>query len=84
MGRFVSVHPLGVILAIAAGVLVAGVAGALVAVPLAAALNAVVQHLATYTDVGESGEEAAADDAPPDPVLAAESRAAEAAEGEES
>ncbi len=28
MGRFVSVHPLGVILAIAAGVLVAGIIGA--------------------------------------------------------
>ncbi len=46
MGRFVSVHPLGVILALGAGVLVAGVVGALVAVPLAAAANAVVQHLA--------------------------------------
>lgn len=46
LGRWVSVHPLGVIVAIAVGVLVAGVAGALVAVPLAAALNAVVQHLA--------------------------------------
>jgi putative heme transporter len=45
MGRFVSVHPLGVIVAIAAGVLVAGIAGALVAVPLVAALNAVVVHL---------------------------------------
>lgn len=77
MGRFVSVHPLGVILAIAAGVIVAGVVGALVAVPLAAALNAVVLHLAEYTDVGESAVEAAADDPGPDPVLAAESRAAE-------
>ncbi|MFD1946162.1 AI-2E family transporter [Nocardioides aestuarii] len=47
MGRFVSVHPLGVILALGAGVLVAGVIGALVAVPLAAALNAVVVHLAS-------------------------------------
>ncbi|UDY22964.1 AI-2E family transporter [Nocardioides sp. Kera G14] len=47
LGRWVSVHPLGVIIAIAVGVLVAGVAGALVAVPLAAALNAVVQHLAS-------------------------------------
>ncbi|KRC46649.1 hypothetical protein ASE19_22055 [Nocardioides sp. Root79] len=46
LGRWVSVHPLGVILAIACGVLVAGVAGALVAVPLAAAANAVVLHLA--------------------------------------
>ena len=45
LGRLVSVHPLGVIVAIAAGVLVAGIAGALVAVPLAAAINAVVQHL---------------------------------------
>lgn len=73
MGRFVSVHPLGVILAIAAGVIVAGVVGALVAVPLAAALNAVVQHLAEQTDIGESAHEAAEDDPGPDPALAAES-----------
>jgi predicted PurR-regulated permease PerM len=53
MGRWVSVHPLAVILAIGAGVLTAGVAGALVAVPLAAAANAVVQHLAGYTDPGD-------------------------------
>jgi predicted PurR-regulated permease PerM len=53
MGRWVSVHPLAVILAIATGVLVAGVAGALVAVPIAAALNAVVQHLAAYTSPGD-------------------------------
>jgi len=46
MGRFVSVHPLGVILAIAVGVLVAGIPGALVAVPLAATVNAVASHLA--------------------------------------
>lgn len=53
MGRFVSVHPLGVILAIAIGVIVAGIGGALIAVPLVAALNAVAQHLASFTDVGE-------------------------------
>ena len=53
MGRFVRVHPLGVIVAIGCGVLVAGIAGALVAVPLAAAGNAVVQHLAEDTDIGE-------------------------------
>ena len=63
MGRFVSVHPLGVIVAIAAGVLVAGVAGALIAVPLVAALNAVVQHLAANTKVGE---EPGGDPPPPD------------------
>ncbi len=62
MGRFVSVHPLGVILAIAMGVIVAGIPGALVAVPLAASLNAVVQHLANYTEVGEDVESAAEDD----------------------
>lgn len=45
MGRFVSMHPLGVVVAIGCGVLVAGIAGALIAVPLAAAVNAVVQHL---------------------------------------
>jgi predicted PurR-regulated permease PerM len=53
MGRFVSVHPLGVIVAIGCGVLLAGIAGALMAVPLAAAANAVVQHLASNTDIGE-------------------------------
>jgi predicted PurR-regulated permease PerM len=62
MGRWVSVHPLGVIIAIAAGVLTAGVAGALVAVPLAAAVNAVVQHLASYTDVGDDPVDELAED----------------------
>ncbi len=62
MGRFVSVHPLAVIIAIALGVLVAGIPGALIAVPLAASLNAVVQHLAAYTEVGEDAEEASEDD----------------------
>ena len=50
MGRFVSVHPLGVIIAIGCGVLVAGIAGALIAVPLVAAGNAVVNHLARETE----------------------------------
>jgi predicted PurR-regulated permease PerM len=46
LGRLVSVHPLGVIVAIASGVIVGGIPGALVAVPLAACGNAVVLHLA--------------------------------------
>ncbi|WP_370247782.1 AI-2E family transporter [Nocardioides sp.] len=50
LGRWVSVHPLGVILAIAAGLLAGGVAGALIAVPLVASLNAVCQHLAGEPD----------------------------------
>ena len=45
LGRAVRVHPLAVILAIAAGVIVAGIFGALVAVPLVAVLNAVFHHL---------------------------------------
>lgn len=52
MGRFVSLHPLAVILAIAIGVLVAGIVGALLAVPLAACANAVVQHLAARAGPG--------------------------------
>ncbi|GAA4677343.1 AI-2E family transporter [Nocardioides nanhaiensis] len=65
MGRFVSVHPLGVILALGAGIVVGGVAGALVAVPLAAALNAVVLHLAGGgPDV--PGSPAPPDEGPPD------------------
>ena len=62
MGRWVSVHPLGVILALGCGVLVGGVAGALVAVPLAAAANAVVQHLASNTDPGDDPVEELAED----------------------
>ena len=39
--------------AVTVGVLVAGIVGALVAVPLAAAVNAVGLHLAAYTDPGD-------------------------------
>ncbi|WBQ06870.1 AI-2E family transporter [Kribbella sp. CA-293567] len=46
LGRAVSVHPLAVILAIATGVIVAGIVGALVAVPAAAVINTIVNHLA--------------------------------------
>jgi predicted PurR-regulated permease PerM len=62
MGRFVSVHPLGVIISIGVGVIVAGIPGALVAVPLAATVNAVAQHLAANTRPGEDPAEALKDD----------------------
>ena len=62
LGRWVSVHPLGVIIAIGCGVIVAGVAGALVAVPLAASLNAVIQHLAANTSPGDDPVEELAED----------------------
>jgi putative heme transporter len=65
MGRFVSVHPLGVLVAIGCGVLVAGVAGALVAVPLVAAVNAVVLHLAGEAEARRVALEVGAAEAPP-------------------
>lgn len=46
MGRIVALHPLAIVFAIGSGVIVAGVVGALIAVPLAACLNGVVRHLA--------------------------------------
>ena len=51
MGRLVAVHPLAIIIAIASGVIVAGVVGALIAVPLAACLNGVVRHLASFSEL---------------------------------
>jgi putative heme transporter len=48
MGRAVALHPLAVILAIATGVLVAGIVGGLVAVPLLAVLNTAIRYLADH------------------------------------
>nr|WP_238363088.1 AI-2E family transporter [Actinopolymorpha pittospori] len=45
MGRFVRLHPLAILLAIAAGGYLAGIVGALFAVPTVAVLNGVVRHL---------------------------------------
>ncbi len=47
MGRAVALHPLAVIMAIACGVVLAGIIGALVAVPIVAVLNTAIRHLAT-------------------------------------
>ncbi|RFU23178.1 AI-2E family transporter [Geodermatophilus marinus] len=46
LGRAVRVHPLAVVLAIAAGLLVAGIFGALIAVPLVACANVAGTYLA--------------------------------------
>lgn len=46
MGRLVRVHPLAVVVVIAIGALVAGVFGALIAVPLTAIINSVATFLA--------------------------------------
>lgn len=48
MGRAVALHPLAVILAIATGVVTAGIVGALVAVPLLAVGNTAVRYLAAH------------------------------------
>jgi putative heme transporter len=45
MGRAVSVHPLAVVLAIAAGSVLAGIVGALLAVPIVAFLNSAIRVL---------------------------------------
>jgi len=45
MGRLVRVHPLAVVVVIAIGALVAGIFGALIAVPLTAIINTVGLHL---------------------------------------
>lgn len=73
MGRMVSLHPLGVLVSIGAGIYVAGIAGALVAVPLVASVNAVVVHLSRLPGDGvaegpEQGtvEVTPASDLPPD------------------
>ncbi|MGW6402770.1 AI-2E family transporter [Streptomyces sp. NPDC055134] len=49
LGRAVRVHPLAVVLAVAAGGLVNGIGGAVVAVPLVAVTNTVVVYLRAYS-----------------------------------
>jgi predicted PurR-regulated permease PerM len=60
MGRAVALHPLAVILAIATGVVTAGIVGGLVAVPALAVMNTAVRYLARHP-----GGEPTADRAPP-------------------
>ena len=45
MGKAVALHPLAVIIAIAGGLVLAGIVGALVAVPIVAVLNTGIRHL---------------------------------------
>lgn len=50
VGRMASVHPVGIVLAVSAGALVAGVTGALFAVPLVAFLNAFADRVTELRD----------------------------------
>jgi hypothetical protein len=47
MGRAVALHPLAVILVLTAGIVIAGIVGGLIAVPILAVLNTAVRSLAT-------------------------------------
>ena len=60
LGRAVRVHPLAVVLTVATGGMVAGIGGAVVAVPLVAVTNTVVSYLKAYAEeqsVGPPGDE---------------------------
>ena len=50
LGRAVKLHPLSVVLAIATGLVVSGIAGALLAVPLLAVLNSGIRSLLSESD----------------------------------
>lgn len=57
LGRVMKLHPLGVILAIAAGIVLGGIVGGLIAIPTVAVLNAVGKYYLADEDVtaGEEG-----------------------------
>jgi MFS superfamily sulfate permease-like transporter len=56
MGRAVALHPLAVILAIATGIVVAGIIGGLVAVPLLAVLNTAIRYLVRHPSGGPTAD----------------------------
>lgn len=60
MGRAVSIHPLAIVLAIAAGGVLAGIVGALLAVPTVAFLNNAIQVLLARDPSAEAQEQAEA------------------------
>ncbi|RKE20911.1 AI-2E family transporter [Streptomyces sp. TLI_171] len=53
LGRAVRVHPLAVVLGVAAGSIIGGIAGAIVAVPLIAVTNTVTGHLRRRNAAGQ-------------------------------
>lgn len=54
LGRAVRVHPLGVVLGVAAGGIIGGIGGAVVAVPLIAVTNTVIAHLRRRNEAGQA------------------------------
>ena len=63
MGRAVSIHPLAIVLALATGGVLAGIVGALLAVPVLAVLNSSIRVLAARDPQAEAAELQAAGDA---------------------
>jgi len=63
MGRAVAIHPLAIVLVIAAGGVLAGIVGALLAVPLLAFLNAAIRVLVAEDSAREAAELEDIDDA---------------------
>ncbi|WP_199545636.1 AI-2E family transporter [Streptomyces sp. N35] len=72
LGRAVKVHPLAVVLSVAAGGMVAGIGGAVVAVPLVAVTNTVVGYLRTYARENALQQAAVASAPEPAPESAGE------------
>ncbi|WP_189034382.1 AI-2E family transporter [Nocardia rhizosphaerihabitans] len=62
LGRAVSIHPLAVVLAITAGLVVGGIAGALLAVPLIAVGNTAIRYLLADSPEEVYGELAGGED----------------------
>jgi predicted PurR-regulated permease PerM len=60
MGRAVAIHPLAVILAIATGLILAGIMGALIAVPLVAVINTGIRRLVSHRQPSPDGAVASA------------------------
>ncbi|HEX6354862.1 AI-2E family transporter [Actinophytocola sp.] len=67
LGRAVRLHPLAVVFAIGAGLIAAGIAGALLAVPLLAILNASVRSLLSEEHTEPENIEVQHDDGQPPP-----------------
>ncbi|MEV6231953.1 AI-2E family transporter [Saccharopolyspora shandongensis] len=68
LGRAVQIHALGVVLAISIGVVVSGIIGALLAVPMVAVLNSAIRSLVEEEpeQPAEPAEKAEAEPPPPD------------------
>ena len=82
MGRAVSIHPLAIVLAITTGGVLAGIVGALLAVPLLAFLNSAIRVLIADNPAEEAAELEADDDgviieATPDTVPSSDGRRGE-------